>query len=89
LFSHLQQHLAGQKFYKEEVKIEVTIWLHVQVAESFDIGIQKIVSRLNKCLDKGGDYVLQNFFTLFSLNFFLICIFTFWMSYIHKLQHVD
>jgi len=36
---------------------EVTIWLQVQVAESFDIGIQKIVPRLNKCLDKGGDYV--------------------------------
>jgi hypothetical protein len=57
LFSHLQQHLAGQKFHEEEVKNEVTIWLHVQVAESSDIGIQKIVPRLNKCLDKGGDYV--------------------------------
>lgn len=57
LFSHLQQHMAGQKFHEEEVKNKVTMWLHVQVAESFDIGIQKIVSGLNKCLDEGGDYV--------------------------------
>jgi hypothetical protein len=49
--------MAGQKFHEEEVKNEVTMWLHVQVAESFDIGIQKIVAGLNKCLDKGGDYV--------------------------------
>jgi hypothetical protein len=49
--------MAGQKFHEEEVKNKVTMWLHVQVAESFDIGIQKIVSGLNKCLDEGGDYV--------------------------------
>jgi hypothetical protein len=41
MFLHLQQHLAGQKFHEEKVKNEVAIWLHVQVAESFDIGIQK------------------------------------------------
>jgi hypothetical protein len=29
----------------------------VQVTELFDIRIQKPVPRLNKCLDKGGDYV--------------------------------
>jgi hypothetical protein len=39
------------------VKNEVAIWLHVQVAESFDTGIQEMVCRLNKFLDKGGDYV--------------------------------
>jgi hypothetical protein len=57
LFSHLQQHFASQNFHKEEVKNEVTLWLHVQVAESFDNGIQKVESRLNKCLDKDSDYV--------------------------------
>jgi hypothetical protein len=55
---HLKKHLAGQKFYEdEEVKNEVTMWLRVQAEEFCDIGIQKLVPRLNKCLDKGGDYV--------------------------------
>jgi hypothetical protein len=55
---HLKKHLAGQKFHEdEEVKNEVTTWLHAQAAEFYDIGIQKLVPRLNKCLDKGGDYV--------------------------------
>jgi hypothetical protein len=50
--------MAGQKFHEdEEVKNEVTVWLRAQAAEFYDIGIQKLVPRLNKCLDKGGDYV--------------------------------
>jgi hypothetical protein len=58
LFLHLKEHLAGQKFQEdEEVKNKVTTWLPAQAAEFCDIGIQKIVPRLNKCLDKGGDYV--------------------------------
>jgi hypothetical protein len=55
---HLKRHLAGQKFYEdEEVTNEVTTWLRAQAAELYDTGIQKLVPRLNKCLDKGGDYV--------------------------------
>jgi hypothetical protein len=55
---HLKKHLAGQKFYEdEEVKNEVTTWLHAQAVEFYDIGIQKLVPSLNECLDKGGDYV--------------------------------
>jgi hypothetical protein len=58
LFLHLKKHLAGQKFYEDEkVKNEFTTWLRAQAAEFCDIGIQKLVPRLNKCLDKGGDYV--------------------------------
>jgi hypothetical protein len=50
--------MAGQKFHKdEEVKNEITAWLRAQTVEFYDIGIQKLVPRLNKCLDKGGDYV--------------------------------
>jgi hypothetical protein len=50
--------MAGQKFHEdEEVKNEVTAWLCAQAAEFCDIGIQNLVPRLNKCLDKGGDYV--------------------------------
>jgi hypothetical protein len=55
LFLHLKKHVAGQKFH-EGAKNERTACLRAQVAELCDIGIQKLVSRLNKCLDKGGDY---------------------------------
>jgi hypothetical protein len=49
---------AGQKFHEDEdVKNEVTAWLRAQQAEFCDIGIQTLVHGLNKCLDKGGDYV--------------------------------
>jgi hypothetical protein len=55
---HVKKHLAGQKFHEdEEVKNEVTAWLRAQAAEFCDIGIQELVPRLNKYLDKGGDYV--------------------------------
>jgi hypothetical protein len=33
------------------------MWLCAQAAEFYDIGIENLVPRLNKCLDKGGDYV--------------------------------
>jgi hypothetical protein len=50
--------MACQKFHEdEEVKDEVTAWLRAQAAEFYDIGIQNLVPRQNKCLDKCGDYV--------------------------------
>jgi histone-lysine N-methyltransferase SETMAR len=55
LFLHLKQHLAGQKFTK--LKNEVTAWLRAQAVEFYDIRIQNLVPRLNKCPDKGSDYV--------------------------------
>jgi hypothetical protein len=71
LFLHLKKHLAGQKFHEdEEVKNEVTA--ACTGGEFCDIGIQKLVPRLNKCLDRGGDYVekqlkvcVKSFFTRF------------------------
>ena len=36
---------------------EVMTWLKGQAADFCDSGIQKLVSRLNKCLDSAGDYV--------------------------------
>lgn len=58
LLLRLKKHLASQKFHKDkEVKNEVTIRLRVQVVDFYDIGVQKLVPRLNKCLDNGGDYV--------------------------------
>jgi hypothetical protein len=34
----------------------VMTWFKVQAADFYDSGIQKLVPRLNKCLDNGGDY---------------------------------
>ena len=58
LFLHLKKHLAGKKFYdNDEVQEEVMTWLKGQAADFYDSGIQKLVPRLNKCLDNAGDYV--------------------------------
>jgi hypothetical protein len=58
LFLHLKKHLAGKKFDdNDEVQEEVVTWFKVQAAEFYDSGIQKLVPRLNKCLDNAGDYV--------------------------------
>jgi hypothetical protein len=54
----LKKHLASQKFHGNEVvKNEVTTQLHEHSAEFNSIAIQKLVPRLNKYLDKSGDYV--------------------------------
>jgi len=48
--------MASQKFHEdEEVNNEVTTWLRAKEAEFCNIRIQKLVSRPDKCLDKGGD----------------------------------
>jgi hypothetical protein len=39
------------------LEYEVTAWLRALAAELYDIGIQNLVPRLNKCRDKDGDYV--------------------------------
>jgi len=57
LFLHLKKHLAGKKFDdNDEVQEEVMTWLKGQAADFYDSGIQKLVPRLNKCLDNAGDY---------------------------------
>ena len=39
------------------VQEEVMKWFKGQAADFYDPGIQKLVARLNKCLDNAGDYV--------------------------------
>jgi hypothetical protein len=58
LLLHIKKQMAGQTYNEdEEVKNEATAWLRAHVAEFCDIGIQNLIPRLNKCLDRGGDYV--------------------------------
>jgi len=57
-FLHLKKHLVGKNFDDDdEVQEEVMTWFRGQAAEFYDSGIQKLVPRLNKCLDNAGDYV--------------------------------
>jgi hypothetical protein len=58
LFLHLKKHVAGKKFDDgDEVQEEAMTWFKGQAANFYDSGIQKLVPRLNKCLDNAGDYV--------------------------------
>jgi hypothetical protein len=41
----------------DEVQEEVMTWFKGQAADFYDLGIQKLVPRLNKCLDNISDYV--------------------------------
>jgi hypothetical protein len=40
-----------------EVQEEVMTWFKGQTADFYDLGIQKLFPRLNKCLDSAGNYV--------------------------------
>jgi hypothetical protein len=42
---------------KGTVQEEVMTWFKGQAAGVYDSGTQKLVPRLNKCLDNAGDYV--------------------------------
>jgi hypothetical protein len=55
---HLKKFLAGQCLNNnEDVRRAVQKWLSSQVATFCDEGIQKLVSRYDKCLNNGGNYV--------------------------------
>jgi hypothetical protein len=41
----------------DEVQEEDMTWFKGQAANFYDSGIQKLVPRLNKCLDNAGEYV--------------------------------
>ena len=57
-FLHIKKHLARKKFDDDdEVQEEVMTWFKGQAADFYDSGIQKLVPRLNKCLDNAGDCV--------------------------------
>jgi hypothetical protein len=57
LFLHLKKHLAGKKFDDDDEVQEVMTWFKGQAVDFYDSRIQKLVPRLNKCLDIAGDYV--------------------------------
>jgi histone-lysine N-methyltransferase SETMAR len=58
LFLHLKKFPAGQRFNDDEdVERAEQKWLSSQAATFYDEGIQKLVSRYDKCLNNSGNYV--------------------------------
>ena len=58
MFLHLKKHLAGKKFDEDdEVQEDVMTWFKGLTTDFYDSVRQKLVPRLNKCLDNAGDYV--------------------------------
>ncbi|KAJ4428302.1 hypothetical protein ANN_24320 [Periplaneta americana] len=57
-FLHLKKFLGGQRFDgDDEVKTAVREWFASQAGEFYNEGIERLVPRLDKCLNNGGDYV--------------------------------
>ncbi|GFV80337.1 HTH_48 domain-containing protein [Trichonephila clavipes] len=55
LFRYLKEFLGGKRFdTADEVKEEVQDWLSSQVADVYELGIQKLVERYDKCFNKYG-----------------------------------
>lgn len=58
LFPKLKEHLSGRRFCSDdEVKDEVLRFLKGMAASWYDMGIIKLPQRLQKCIDRNGDYV--------------------------------
>jgi histone-lysine N-methyltransferase SETMAR len=58
LFTKMKVWLATQRFHNNEALMDgVNNWLHNLAAPFFDEGLQKLVSRYDKCLNVDGNYV--------------------------------
>ena len=58
LFTKMKVWLGTQRFHtNEELMDGVNNWLHNLAAPFFDEGLQKLVSRYDKCLNVDGNYV--------------------------------
>lgn len=58
LFPELKKNLGGTQFKTdEEVQNAVVSFLRGQAAEFYDSGLKKWVPRMQKCIERNGDYV--------------------------------
>jgi hypothetical protein len=58
LFPKLKEHLSGKRFINDdEVKAEVRRFLNSMEVNWYDMGTQKLPLRLQKFIDRNGDYV--------------------------------
>ena len=58
LFLHLKKFLGGKRFDDvDDLKDAVQKWLTSRAAAFYEEGIQKLVTRYDKCLNNDGEYV--------------------------------
>jgi histone-lysine N-methyltransferase SETMAR len=57
LFSKLKEFLGGKRMATDEGKETVTDYLNGLAADFYDVGINKLVQHLDKCLNHNGDCV--------------------------------
>ena len=60
LFLYLKKFLSGQSQHFQndrEAEMNITQWFQFQAADFYDTGIQKLVSRCDRCLSSRGEYV--------------------------------
>jgi hypothetical protein len=70
LFPKLNEFLGGRRLKSdEEVKDAVKEWLNGLAAEVYDEGIQKLVTRYDKCLNVGGNYVENNLGSVIMIHY--------------------
>jgi hypothetical protein len=91
VFPKLKEFLGSRRFKSDEtVKDAVKAWLNGLAAEVYDEGIQKLVTRYDKCLNVGGDCVEKylrvcNNDTTFSFILFIFLysqtVFTLWTTH--------
>jgi hypothetical protein len=87
LFPKLKEVLGGRRLKSDEkVKYAVKEWLNGLAAEVYDEGIQKLVTRYDKCLNIFGDYVENNLGSVIMIHSFLfiflcsLTVFTIWTT---------
>ena len=58
IFIYFKEFLGRKRFdTDDEMKEAVQDWLSSQVADVYDLGIQKLIEGYDKCLNKYGNYV--------------------------------
>jgi hypothetical protein len=58
LFTYIKNWLGSQHFINNEELMEgVRTWLSSQVADFFDIGIQKLIPKYDRCLNSSDDCI--------------------------------
>ncbi|KAJ4439293.1 hypothetical protein ANN_07414 [Periplaneta americana] len=67
LLLYLKKFLGGQRFDGDEVKTAVREWFALQAGEFYNEGIERLLPRLDKCLNNGGDYVEKRNLTIREL----------------------
>jgi hypothetical protein len=57
VFFKIKEHLAGKRHADDDLQHAVVDWLNRLLADCYDVGISKLVSRYDRCLNVECDYV--------------------------------